>query len=84
VTTTDIAQDLISILDAFVASDDSNGVDSPELPNYWGFSYGILLGQTFASLFPDRVGKFVLDGVENPVQYRSGLSLTTVKLNDDI
>lgn len=29
---------------------------------YIGFSYGTLLGNTFASLFPDRVGRMVLDG----------------------
>jgi pimeloyl-ACP methyl ester carboxylesterase len=31
--------------------------------NYVGVSYGTVLGATFASLFPDHVGKFVLDGV---------------------
>ena len=30
--------------------------------NYIGFSYGTFLGNTFASLFPDRVGRMVLDG----------------------
>ncbi|KAF4552664.1 Hypothetical protein D9617_9g024530 [Elsinoe fawcettii] len=31
--------------------------------NYFGISYGTYLGQTFASLFPENVGSFVLDSV---------------------
>lgn len=29
---------------------------------YWGFSYGTLLGGTFASLYPDKVERLVSDG----------------------
>jgi pimeloyl-ACP methyl ester carboxylesterase len=40
--------------------------------DYVGFSYGTLLGATYASLFPDRVGRFVLDGGIDPnLSYRS-------------
>lgn len=34
--------------------------------NYLGFSYGTFLGTTYASLFPDKVGRFVLDGAIDP------------------
>ena len=34
--------------------------------NYLGFSYGTLLGATYATYFPERVGRFVLDGVVDP------------------
>ena len=34
--------------------------------NYIGFSYGTFLGSTYASLFPDNVGRMVLDGAMDP------------------
>ena len=34
--------------------------------DYYGASYGTYLGQTFATVFPDRVGRMVLDGNVNP------------------
>ncbi|MDO4607470.1 MAG: alpha/beta hydrolase [Bowdeniella nasicola] len=34
--------------------------------DYLGFSYGTLLGATYADLFPQRVGRFVLDGALDP------------------
>jgi pimeloyl-ACP methyl ester carboxylesterase len=34
--------------------------------DYLGFSYGTFLGTTYAALFPDKVGRFVLDGAVDP------------------
>ncbi|WP_426976063.1 alpha/beta hydrolase [Pseudarthrobacter sp. O4] len=34
--------------------------------NYLGYSYGTLIGSTYASLFPDNVGRMVLDGALDP------------------
>ena len=34
--------------------------------NYLGYSYGTFLGATYAELFPDRVGRLVLDGAVDP------------------
>ncbi|WP_229073522.1 alpha/beta hydrolase [Actinoplanes sp. DH11] len=34
--------------------------------NFYGFSYGTYLGQVYATLHPDKVRKFVFDGVVNP------------------
>ncbi len=33
--------------------------------NYLGYSYGTMLGASYASLFPERVGQMVLDSAEN-------------------
>ncbi|MET9384957.1 alpha/beta hydrolase [Streptomyces sp. NPDC002928] len=34
--------------------------------HYLGYSYGTYLGATYAGLFPDRVGRMVLDGAVDP------------------
>jgi len=43
--------------------------------NFYGFSYGTYIGQVYATLFPERVRRMVLDGVVNPrrVWYNSNL-----------
>jgi pimeloyl-ACP methyl ester carboxylesterase len=40
-------------------------VKDPKL-NYYGASYGTYLGVTYAALFPDKVGRMVLDGAVDP------------------
>lgn len=35
--------------------------------NYLGYSYGSILGATFAATYSERVGAFVLDGVTDPL-----------------
>jgi len=44
--------------------------------NYYGFSYGTYLGQVYATLHPDRVRRFVFDGVVDPrdVWYEGNLA----------
>ncbi|KAG8933516.1 hypothetical protein FRC02_011716 [Tulasnella sp. 418] len=34
--------------------------------NYWGFSYGTVIGAYFVNMFPKRVGRVIIDGVVNP------------------
>ncbi|KAI0645974.1 alpha/beta-hydrolase [Trametes meyenii] len=48
-------RDLVALTDAL------QGPDTPI--NYWGLSYGTLVGAWFLNMFPDRVGHIILDGV---------------------
>ncbi|KAI1862335.1 uncharacterized protein JN550_010197 [Neoarthrinium moseri] len=65
-----IARDMLSIVDAFAQTDDGARAAKPShLLNYYGISYGSFLGQTFASMFPDRVGNVILDGILSPEGY---------------
>lgn len=47
---------------------------------YVGFSYGSLLGQTYANLFPRRVRAMVLDGVVDAVAYSRGAEARTARV----
>ncbi|EME38905.1 hypothetical protein DOTSEDRAFT_92189 [Dothistroma septosporum NZE10] len=55
INTPQVAADMNSILDAV----------GQENLWYWGFSYGTILGQTYASLFPERSERVIIDGVAN-------------------
>ncbi|KAI0906651.1 alpha/beta-hydrolase [Ustulina deusta] len=57
------AADMNSILDA-LGQDDMI---------YWGFSYGTILGQTYAGLYPERSRRVIIDGVNNVFDWYGGL-----------
>jgi pimeloyl-ACP methyl ester carboxylesterase len=44
--------------------------------NYLGFSYGTLLGATYAELYPQNTGRLVLDGALDPTSTGYDVSLT--------
>ena len=72
-TTATVARDLISMLDAYTLTTEAqNSEQNSKLLNYWGFSYGTMIGQTFASMFPSRVGRVAIDGVMDAEDYTSG------------
>ncbi|WP_035776418.1 alpha/beta fold hydrolase [Arthrobacter sp. H5] len=47
--------------------------------NFLGFSYGTQLGATYAELFPENVGRFVLDGAVDPSLSSEGITLGQAK-----
>ena len=51
---------------------------------YWGFSYGSILGQTFATLQPGRVSRAVMDGVADIGDYYRGDWLKNLQVTDRI
>ncbi|KAH8554996.1 alpha/beta hydrolase fold-domain-containing protein [Umbelopsis sp. PMI_123] len=63
VSTAAVARDIDSLRDAF----------GQEVTNYWGFSYGTFLGATYVNMFPDRVGRIILDGVTDPTTFSGEL-----------
>lgn len=54
-TTADSASDMRDVIDSL----------GMQQMNYLGFSYGSELGAVFATLFPDRVGRFIFDGASD-------------------
>ena len=44
--------------------------------NYLGYSYGTQLGTVYANLFPQRVGRMVIDGVLDPIAWTTGTPAT--------
>ncbi|KAK7468368.1 hypothetical protein VKT23_002884 [Stygiomarasmius scandens] len=52
VSTDNVARDMLAMIEAF----------GEEKLQYYGGSYGTVLGAVFSTMFPDRVGRVVLDG----------------------
>ncbi|KAF3389289.1 Tripeptidyl aminopeptidase [Penicillium rolfsii] len=67
VTTPAVARDLLT----FTEAEAELAGQPPSNSKLWCYSisYGTVIGSTFASLFPDRVGRMILDGVLNAEQY---------------
>lgn len=62
-TTADVARDM-DLLRAALGE---------ERLNFLGFSYGSMLGTTYANLFPNRVRAVVIDGVLDPIAWTTGV-----------
>ncbi|MDR3108044.1 MAG: alpha/beta hydrolase [Bifidobacteriaceae bacterium] len=61
--------ELLGFVDTASAARDLDAIRAvlgDEALNYLGYSYGTLLGAAYAELFPERVGRLVLDGAADP------------------
>ncbi|KAG9123318.1 hypothetical protein FRC07_015103 [Ceratobasidium sp. 392] len=54
-----VVQDMVKMVEAL----GEDGI------NYWGYSYGTILGATFAAMRPDLVNRMILDGVSDTEAY---------------
>jgi pimeloyl-ACP methyl ester carboxylesterase len=62
VSTAFVARDMLSITRAH----------SRDKLMYWGFSYGTVLGITYAAMFPDNIERLVVDGVADTYDWYDG------------
>ncbi|KAJ4256812.1 hypothetical protein NW762_008908 [Fusarium torreyae] len=67
VTTPAVARDLLTFIEAEARLADQEPSDA-KLWAY-GISYGTVIGSTFASMFPDRVERMILDGIVDAERY---------------
>lgn len=51
---------------------------------YWGFSYGTILGGTFAAMYPDKVGRLVSDGNVDYEEWYNSMHINAVRDADSI
>ena len=80
-----VATDMKLIVEAFAQTDDGKrAAGNASRLNFWGLSYGTILGMTFASNYPEVVGNMVLDGNLDPYDYFSGLVNKSIYYTDDI
>lgn len=68
------ARDMLEILDQL----------GEEKLKFWGFSYGTILGGTFAAMYPDRVGRLVSDGNVDYGEWHSGTHINFLRDTDKV
>jgi pimeloyl-ACP methyl ester carboxylesterase len=74
--------ELLDFVDTISAARDLDllrAILGDEKLNYLGYSYGTLLGATFADLYPQHTGRMVLDGAVDPASTNFDVTLTQAK-----
>ncbi|KAK2760779.1 hypothetical protein FQN54_002016 [Arachnomyces sp. PD_36] len=59
-------------------------VQGQEKIQFWGFSYGTVIGATFAAMYPDRIHRFILDGVVDSEEYYKAGTMKSLVNTDEI
>lgn len=80
-TTPAVAHDLLT----FIEAEAELAGQAPSDAKLWsyGVSYGTVTGATFASMFPDRVERMILDGVVNAEEYYSNSWVSNLAQMDE-
>ncbi|MET3962468.1 pimeloyl-ACP methyl ester carboxylesterase [Marmoricola sp. OAE513] len=81
-TTRDSARDMETLRQALHDAAPALNKPAVEKFNFYGFSYGTYLGAVYATLYPSKVGRFVLDGVVDPARYWYGSNFDQSKAFD--
>ncbi|KAI9167962.1 putative hydrolase [Paramyrothecium foliicola] len=81
VTTPAVARDLLVYIEAEARYAGKPTIDAKIW--YYGISYGTAIGTTFASMFPDRVGRMILDGVLDAEDYYTNMWRSNLAQMDD-
>ena len=83
--TATIARDVMRIVDAYSRTVDGKAApDDGKLLNFLGWSFATYIGQTIASMFPDRIGGMVLDGMIDPISAQANFTSNSVNDVDGI
>ncbi|USP73789.1 alpha/beta-hydrolase [Curvularia clavata] len=64
------ANDMLNYVEKKATAEGKNADDAKLW--YWGVSYGSVLGATYATLFPNRIGRLILDGVVDTDTFYKG------------
>lgn len=75
-----VARDMLHYIET--AKKQAGGDPKSAKLRFFGISYGTVLGAAFASLYPDRVERMVLDGVSDAGEYFSGTWYTALDSAD--
>ncbi|KAF2736287.1 alpha/beta-hydrolase [Polyplosphaeria fusca] len=81
VNTVAVANDMLYYIES--ATKQAGGDPAKATLNFYGQSYGAILGATFAALFPDRVERIILDAIPDLSDWYKGTASYTAYTDSD-
>lgn len=82
VTTPAVTRDIITYIEAEAESSGKPRADAKLW--YYGLSYGTVIGTTFAVMFPERIGRLILDGVVDAEEYYTNNWRSNIAQDDEM
>lgn len=81
VSTAAVVQDMMHFTELQAALDGHENPKESEIW-YWGTSYGTIVAQTLAAMYPDRIGRVVSDANVNGEEWYNGMTKMAIKDTD--